>query len=71
MIPYTRELDEFCKVGVAQHLATHRLAAHAALIDRDFFCVGIDVDDPRREAIAETSRKKGRHGIFIVQNDVR
>ena len=71
MIPYTRELDEFCKVGVAQHLATHRLAAHATLIDGDLFCVGIDVDDPRREAIAETSRKKRWHRIFIVQNDVR
>jgi len=27
IIPYARELDELCKVEMAQHLATHRLAA--------------------------------------------
>jgi hypothetical protein len=66
MIPYTRELDEFCKVGMALHLTTHRLAAHAALVDGDFFCAGIDVDDPRREAIPETSCEMGWHGICFI-----
>lgn len=47
MVPYACELDEFCKVGVAQHLTTHRLATYTALIDRHFFCAGIDGDDPR------------------------
>lgn len=71
MIPYTRKLDESCKVGVAQHLTTHRLAAYTALINRDLFCAGIDVDDPRRKAIPETTRKMRWHGKCFVQNDVR
>ena len=71
MISYTRKLDEICKVGVAQYLATHRLAAYTVLIDSDFFCVGIYVDDPGCEAILETGRKMGWYGIRFVQNDVR
>jgi hypothetical protein len=71
MISYTRELDEFCKVGVAQHLTTHGLAAYTVLIDSDFFCAGIYVDDPGCKAILETGCKVGWYGICFVQNDVR
>ena len=70
MISYTRELDKFCKVGVAQHLTTHRLATYAVLIDSYFFGVGIYVDDPGCEAILETGCKVGWYGICFVQNDV-
>jgi hypothetical protein len=71
MISYTRELDKICKVGVAQHLTTHRLATYTVLIDSDFFCAGIYVDDPGCEAVLETGCKVGWYGICFVQNDVR
>lgn len=70
MISYTRKFDKFCKVGVAQHLTTHRVAAYTVLIDSDFFCVGIYCDNPRCEAILETRCKVGWYGICIVQNNV-
>jgi hypothetical protein len=70
MISYTRELDKFCKVGVSQHLATHRLAAYTDPIDGDFFGACIYVDDPGCEAILETGCKLGWYGICFVQNDV-
>jgi hypothetical protein len=71
MIPYTRELDKFCKVGMAQHLATHRLSAHGALVDGDFIGAGIDVDDTGREAISEARCEMWWYRIRFVQNNVR
>ena len=71
MIPYTCELDELCKVGMAQHLATHRLAAYATLVNGDFFGAGIYVDGPGREAIPKACREMWRYGIRFVQDDVR
>ena len=63
MISYTRELDELCKVGVPQHLTTHRLAAYTTLVNGDFFGARIYVDDSGREAVAEARRKVWWYGI--------
>lgn len=71
MISYAPELDEFCKVGVTQHLTTHRLASYTVLIDRDSFSAGIHIYDPRCEAILEASCKMGWYGICFIQNNVR
>ena len=76
MISYTRELDKICKAGVAQYLtrphdsSARRVHHKSIIINSDFFCAGIYVDNPGCEAILQTSCK-GWYGICFVQNDVR
>ena len=70
MIPYSREPDVLGKVGMAQHLPTHRFATYTTLIDRDFLGAGIHFDHPGREAIPEACCEMGWYRICVVQNDV-
>lgn len=71
MIPYTGELDILGKVGMAQHLPTHRFASYTTFIDRDLLGARVYFDHPGREAVPEACCEVWWYRIIVVQNDVR